>query len=167
MDLKTYQEVSQQTAKIGLTDPDYFLLGILGELGEIAEKTKKVIRDHDGQFDEETLRLLWLECGDLMWYLTQFATVKGIALEIAPAAMLPAHNIKDAVIDLGKDVAVLIRHQNSPGTIAVYPLMVAISSLATLCEVAMCPFEGVLEMNIEKIFSRKERGVLHGSGDER
>lgn len=85
----------------------YPALGVNGEAGELAEKVKKMIRDNGGQLDDKTRRLILLECGDVLWYLSQMAHRLG----------------------------------------------------ANLRQVA--------EMNVEKLRSRQERGVLRGSGDER
>lgn len=86
----------------------YPTLGLTGETGEVADKVKKVIRDKNGDFDNEDIRKeIAKELSDVMWY----------------AATL-AH-------DLGY-------------------------SLTDICQ-----------LNIQKLQSRKLRGVLHGSGDNR
>lgn len=86
----------------------YPTLGLTGEAGEVADKVKKVIRDKNGDFDNEDIRKeIAKELSDVMWY----------------AATL-AH-------DLGY-------------------------SLTDICQ-----------LNIQKLQSRKLRGVLHGSGDNR
>ena len=47
----------------------YPILGLVGEVGETCENVKKVIRDRNGDFDEETLKLIQKELGDVLWYL--------------------------------------------------------------------------------------------------
>jgi NTP pyrophosphatase (non-canonical NTP hydrolase) len=89
------------------TDLSYPALGMNGEAGEVAEKVKKVLRDRGGVVDEDTRRLILLECGDVLWYVAQMASRLG----------------------------------------------------SSLAEVAL--------MNVEKLESRKARGVLKGSGDDR
>ena len=79
----------------------YPTLGLTGEAGEVADKVKKVIRDKNGDFDNEDIR-------------------KEIAKELS-----------DLAHDLGY-------------------------SLTDICQ-----------LNIQKLQSRKLRGVLHGSGDNR
>ena len=59
----------------------YCTLGLCGESGEVAEKVKKVIRDHDGVFDELSTASIKAELGDVLWYLTQVATELGLSLE--------------------------------------------------------------------------------------
>lgn len=51
----------------------YPTLGLCGETGEIAEKIKKVIRDNNGFFEQETKTQLVKELGDVLWYLSQLA----------------------------------------------------------------------------------------------
>lgn len=85
----------------------YVTLGLMGEAGEVAEKVKKVIRDKNGVFDEETKILLSKEIGDVLWYCAALADELG------------------------------------------------------------CDFGQIAQDNIDKLESRKERGVLSGSGDNR
>lgn len=46
----------------------YPLLGLLGEAGEIAEKFKKLIRDHQGQITDQHRLAIKKEIGDELWY---------------------------------------------------------------------------------------------------
>ncbi len=85
----------------------YPTLGLAGETGEVAEKVKKVLRDHGGTVSEETRAALRKELGDVLWYV------------------------------------------------------------AALCRELRLDLGDVAAANLEKLFSRKERGVLRGSGDER
>ena len=112
MNFNDYQLKSWDTFKLK-TAPNkliYLTLGINGEVGEIAEKVKKLIRDcGDGSgnvpeigFDKRLE--LKKELGDVLWYLSGIATALQMSLE---------------------DVAI---------------------------------------SNIEKLASRKDRGVLSGSG---
>lgn len=84
----------------------YIGLG-LGEVGEIQNKLKKIIRDKGGIIDEETRKDLLKEAGDVLYYLAQFV------------------------------------------------------------EFLDGDFEQVAKDNLEKLFSRLERGVIQGSGDNR
>ncbi len=109
MDFNEYQRLAFGT----VLEPDrmkvvYASLGLAGETGEVVDKVKKIIRDHNSDFTTQEHRMaLARELGDVLWYLS-----------------LMAH-------DLG----------------------------LTLDEVA--------QINIDKIYSRKHRDKIHGSGDER
>jgi NTP pyrophosphatase (non-canonical NTP hydrolase) len=83
MNFKEYQEKSRVTAKYPNADENYIYptLGLAGEAGEVAEKIKKVIRDKGGKIDEETLKAIKKELGDVLWYVAQLATELKIPLE--------------------------------------------------------------------------------------
>lgn len=59
----------------------YPTLGLTGEAGEVAEKVKKVIRDHGGEFSEEAKLEIAKELGDVMWYVAAIAGDLGFSLE--------------------------------------------------------------------------------------
>lgn len=83
MTFEEYQKRALQTARY----PDignnfiYPTLGLAGEAGEVAEKIKKVIRDHGGIVDELKKQEITKELGDVLWYVAQIATELGIPLE--------------------------------------------------------------------------------------
>jgi NTP pyrophosphatase (non-canonical NTP hydrolase) len=108
LDFNEYRDEAIKTAvypeKMGLS---YTTLGLVGEAGEIANKVKKVYRDHDGEVPEPVRKELEDELGDVLWYLAMMC------------------------FELGLD------------------------------------FDAVAIKNIEKLESRRERGVLQGSGDNR
>jgi len=84
----------------------YVTLG-LGEVGEIQNKMKKIIRDTTGQISEDFKKDISKEIGDVLWYC------------------------------------------------------------ANICEELNLNLQKVAEENLEKLFSRKKRGVIQGSGDNR
>lgn len=77
MDLGTYQELAARTAfyprEAALT---YTALGLAGEAGEVANKTKKEIRDGTDQTDA-----VIDELGDVLWYVALHALERGYSLE--------------------------------------------------------------------------------------
>ena len=83
------------------------VLGLAGEAGEVAEKTKKLIRDTNGEITADFRKEIAKELGDVLWYVAGIASVLGL----------------------------------------------------TLTKIA--------RQNIEKLFSRKRRGKIKGSGDNR
>lgn len=85
----------------------YTLMGLSGEVGEIMNKFKKVIRDSHGVLSDEKIADFSKELGDTMWYQSAFAEELNLDLDL------------------------------------------------------------VAEENLEKLLSRKDRGVLNGSGDNR
>lgn len=85
----------------------YPALGLTGEAGEVAEKIKKLIRDHEGELDDYNRKEIAKELGDALWYIAAMAFELGLDLDL------------------------------------------------------------IAIMNLSKLKSRKERGVLKGSGDNR
>ena len=72
MDFKIYQKQARLTAQYPNLGSNniYPTLGLVGEAGEVAEKVKKVIRDKNGIFDEESKKSIKKELGDVLWYLS-------------------------------------------------------------------------------------------------
>tara|TARA_A100000164_G_scaffold200054_1_gene177617 strand:+ start:68 stop:397 length:330 start_codon:yes stop_codon:yes gene_type:complete len=83
MDFKTYQKKSRLTAKYPNLGSNniYPTLGLVGEAGEVAEKVKKVIRDKQGIFDEESKKGIKKELGDVLWYLSNLCTEFNFSME--------------------------------------------------------------------------------------
>ena len=83
MDFKTYQKKARETAQypnLGSNNV-YPTLGLVGEAGEVAEKVKKVIRDKNGVFDEESKNAIKRELGDVLWYISNLSDELGFKLE--------------------------------------------------------------------------------------
>lgn len=75
MDLGEYQQAALRTAPPRDKPNEVFhlLLGLVGEAGEIAEKAKKIVRDHDADFSRWDTEDLKKELGDALWYLAVLA----------------------------------------------------------------------------------------------
>lgn len=63
-----------------LTGISYTALGLTGEAGEVADKVKKILRDHDGQLTDELRQGLIKEMGDTLWYLTALAVELDVSM---------------------------------------------------------------------------------------
>ncbi len=90
MTFKEYQEQSRATALYPDTGKNfvYPTLGLVGEAGEVAEKVKKILRDHGGVMNDEHKDKIAKELGDVLWYLAQLSTELGLDLEDVAAANL-------------------------------------------------------------------------------
>jgi len=76
MDFNEYQKKSRKTAiypKIG-KNFIYPTLGLAGEAGEVAEKIKKILRDHNGKMNVGHKQEINKELGDVLWYVSQIAS---------------------------------------------------------------------------------------------
>ena len=78
-----YRDLARQFAiypNIG-SNVQYATLGLVGEAGEIANKVKKMMRDHDGVITDETRGALKSELGDVLWYAAMLAVEIGVSFE--------------------------------------------------------------------------------------
>ena len=83
MELNHYQKESRKTAlypDVG-NNAIYPTLGLVGEAGEVADKVKKILRDKNGVFDEDSKNSIKFELGDVLWYISQLSAELGYELE--------------------------------------------------------------------------------------
>ncbi len=83
-----YQALALETAEypnVG-ENIEYPTLGLCGEAGELANKVKKIQRDHDGVFTVNMKISLIKELGDVLWYAAAIASEIGIDLATVAAA---------------------------------------------------------------------------------
>ncbi len=59
----------------------YPTLGLTGEAGEVSDKIKKVIRDHDGVFTTSIKLDIAEELGDVLWNIAVLASELGYSLQ--------------------------------------------------------------------------------------
>lgn len=84
MTFDEYQKKAKTTSTIdpkSVTAPYYFALGLNGEAGEIAEKMKKIIRNHDNDMTQLDLEDFKKELGDVLWYIAMMSSQVGLSLE--------------------------------------------------------------------------------------
>lgn len=83
MTLDEYQKSALKTASRKGEDIEmaHRVLGLVGEAGEIAEKTKKIYRDKKGMVDEAYVADLKKELGDVLWYVATLADYFDLSLE--------------------------------------------------------------------------------------
>lgn len=82
--LKDYQLFARGTAIypkqgeiLGLL---YTTLGLAGEAGEVADKTKKLLRDKGGVVDDDYLNAVAAELGDVLWYIANICEELGLEM---------------------------------------------------------------------------------------
>ena len=83
MTFSEYQAEAMKTAVYprGKYAVVYPALGLTGEAGEVAEKVKKVVRDHGADFGPEAVEAITRELGDVLWYIAAMADDLGISLD--------------------------------------------------------------------------------------
>lgn len=91
MNLNEYQQGALKTAIYPGVGRNlcYPVLGLCGESGEIANKVKKIQRDHAGTMPELTKMQCFVELGDVLWYVAAIAHELGYTLdEVAEANLI-------------------------------------------------------------------------------
>ena len=83
MNFNDYQKVAKTTAIYPKSEHAlwYPALGLAGEAGEVADKVKKVMRDHGGILTEEARKELVKELGDVLWYMAMLALEMDVELD--------------------------------------------------------------------------------------
>ena len=85
MEFDEYQRKTKETAIYPRDNPmtalSYATLGLVGESGEIANKVKKIIRDQDGDINQDVKEKLGKELGDVLWYVANLAHDLSITLD--------------------------------------------------------------------------------------
>lgn len=194
MNLRDYQTKAWETAIYPNkgTDLDFPLLGLCGELGEVAEKVKKIIRDDNSVITDQKREELIKEFGDVYWYIAAIATTCNIKMDEQLACAGRNTNMKSLpwliffVKELQKQKGLFVtvidtlqyEHKlhkkdsdwwkDSISITSVIGVLGVILKYVSLClDCIDATRDEVLDTNISKLMSRKERGNLTGSGDNR
>ena len=60
----------------------YPVLGLTNEAGEVAGKVKKIIRDYQGDVNQDVIKAVGAELGDVLWYLAETCSALGLDLQV-------------------------------------------------------------------------------------
>lgn len=194
VNLKEYQEKARSTA-IYHVGEDYGVdismiypaLGLVGECGEVAEKIKKLYRDDNGKLTEKRKEAIKKELGDCCWYLSNVCSDTNCDLQVCYEMKRPSQiqNVRlmalpQLVLRMNKYASFVAEsleiwyydHNCDPVAsvkfisihLHITEILVCINELACRCD---CTLKDIYVLNIEKLLSRKERGVIKGEGDDR
>jgi len=96
MDFDNYQIEARKTAVYPNKDKNFIYptLGLVGESGEVAEKIKKILRDKNGTFDNESKLGLKKELGDVLWYLSNLCDELNFSLSDVARINLEKLNLR-------------------------------------------------------------------------
>lgn len=147
----------------------YLRNGIISEVGEICDIVKKSIRD--GHKIEDQIEKIHLELGDVLWYTalikkwyeendfadwqkfdSEFYEYVSITNELSTMSLDLSYCVNN-YIGIGSEDETVLSH-----------LLQLISNFAKLTGSTL---EKVAQKNIDKLYSRKERNAIQGSGDFR
>jgi NTP pyrophosphatase (non-canonical NTP hydrolase) len=83
MNFNDYQKKAKTTAIYPKQEHAlwYPALGLTGEAGEVADKVKKIMRDHNGIINNRHRIELTKEMGDVLWYLAMLSYELGVDLD--------------------------------------------------------------------------------------
>lgn len=153
----TWDEYVEWTASTAIYPKEqaveYCNLGLLSELGEVAGKLKKRIRDGEASVPVEAVLA---ELGDVCWYLARLQVERGLG-SLRSMGVPGAATTQD-------DHTWMVDALCSALNEEYHYVLERVEHLAIELGYSL---PEVLEMNVEKLSSRKARGVLGGSGDER
>ena len=190
MDLSEYQKTARSTA-IYLQREDntmlYPLMGLIGECGEVAEKAKKLIRDSDWEMDSKRKAAIAKELGDVMWYCANVCCDTNNDLQLS--YQMRGHSIIQQIcaLPLFRLILHMNRHALEIATsleswyyrdsrrisegykyreipLHLSHVVACVEEIARYCD---CTLEQIYTANIENLLGRKQRGTLHGDGDDR
>lgn len=82
MTFDDYQKKATKTNLMKGRDAEvyYFALGLTGEAGEVSNKMKKILRDHNGDLSTVNASYVTKEIGDVLWYASMICEVFGVKL---------------------------------------------------------------------------------------
>ena len=187
--LNKYQSLANQTAvypgrmgdpiETAMAGLFYVSLGLSGEIGELQEKI--ICGDSED--------LIKKEFGDVYWYLSQVCMELGTPMSFLLKTKIDYKKLRsmtssEAIIERsllslsvlsGRICEILkkaLRDNNghlAPGKKdeIIEALAKILHNLLGTCGMLNMEAEDIMNGNIEKLFSRKERGLLGGSGDNR
>lgn len=184
-----YQTGTQETAiypgQGSLTGLAYVALGLAGESGELCEQVKKMMRDDGNALTPERREKLKGELGDVLWYLARasrelkldlsaictgrpsddlFCSIPGLGTPtgLAYTSLL----LFKCSAKFGDEVKAALTGATSDES-AAYMLTDVFYVANIFAQQLALTLEEVATANRDKLLSRKERGVLGGSGSQR
>ena len=168
--LREYQQQALATADPAGRELSYLIPGIVGEVGEMFGHRAKAL--WHGKSVEELQKELVLEYGDVAWMAA--VLLDTLAVEYVLPRPRPVTNWWGGQPDpwamLLHHSATLYQwwldertHEYLPG--AAVQMWQDLDFYALT--ITGAPFEAVLRANVEKLASRRARGVLQGNGDHR
>lgn len=171
-----YQRAAMRTCKESSMNMYYMVHGLMEEIGEVSGKFSKCKRDHNGILSDETKRNIAKEIGDVMWMVAGIAKVAGQKLSDIITVPLGMYNITHTVGDTEEEknlwIIDLVYYAQGFARKAVLcddeiNADALVSTLSRYANTIGYTLGEVLQMNVDKLADRYNRGVINGSGDNR
>lgn len=139
---------------------EYLKRGLISEAGELCGKTKRIIRD--GVRDDEGI---FKELGDICWYAARIADERHI--NMPDGLDFALINASGDDIKVAQWCYIVVLQCNGIKGILINSIIMLFRWINLLAEQFSLSLSDILVMNREKLESRKERGTICGSGDNR
>jgi NTP pyrophosphatase (non-canonical NTP hydrolase) len=163
----TFDEYQQKAAEFAVYPKDrereYLSLGLISEVGELAGKLKKEIRD-----GVDLTEAILDEASDVMWYAAMTCTSFNVRLERWWATW-PTEGMDMPVRWMASfaSLSTGFRIPDREGDLNKWAMGNLLMILENFVADRGTTLEAVCEANIAKLTDRKNRGKLQGSGDTR
>lgn len=147
----------------------YPVLGLVEEIGEAKEKLR-VVEECD---DLENITAFMKELGDVCWFCAEILSVLCLKADLSRFTDESPDNYELAYSEISGILAKAVRDNSgivAPEKIKIIKesVEVIIWTVSQMAEkVCRSDLESIMQMNYNKLLSRKQRGVIHGSGDDR
>ena len=184
MQFKEYQREARTTAVYPINyQLQYVVIGLAGETGELLEKLLPYVSNALDNAQAPTEELLSREFGDILWYVANTAHDANIDIDFDLSSSIPFNDVKGSwvekvfliVIRMGKiSEKVKKALRDNSGILQEVKrqemkedLILLLTHLGELASIFGLRLDHIAAQNLEKLFSRKQRGVIGGSGDNR
>jgi len=165
----TFDEYQKRAAEFAVYPKDrereYLALGLISEVGELAGKVKKEIRD-----GVHLTEAILGELGDCAWYAAMNCTSCGFEMQSFLNGFKPHEYDGMTAVEIipifahGASGFASSMRADMMRTVGMSSVITGLALLALRYSTTL---EAVCEANIAKLTDRKERGKLQGSGDNR
>ena len=159
-----YQKEAIKTRVGSADNEEYLTLGLLAEVGEVADKLAK--RKRDGVFDDKAFIK---ELGDVLWFVANLADYWDRVVVGANYSKSLEDSFDDKthskLTELEDMVSAISWASDVAEGFDYLPNLVF--DIGCLADRYGYNIEQVAEINIAKLRDRQARGVLQGNGDER
>lgn len=155
----------------------YPFFGLFGEIGELSEKFKKSLRDDDGIISEERKSLIVGEIGDILWYMSAICFECKIdpkhVQESSKSELATEYNYEyflETIVTLSSLAEIIYNYAieyDFPNEVIIPNISKMLGELSLLCKTLSISLSDAMQNNVDKLLSRKIRGVLKGDGDNR
>jgi len=171
MTVAEYEEQAAVTASYA-EGSVYPYLGLIEEIGEAAGIIAKAERDNGGVLDEVRREQLKAELGDVLWMIAAVARDYDLTLhqDEEPNFSAEGHPTHPSYVLFGilsETAGSLMLGFDAPSCQPERDIGVLLTVWEDLCFAYGFKPVDVAAANLEKLASRKQRGVIHGEGDNR